>query len=84
MTRSKTKEQLNAAESELLEQQALATQLGKSKPKQWRSKTSTSEKTVDSVKGQVAGTQAKIEALKTRLRRYSTEDEAAFGSGSAN
>ena len=34
----KTKEQLNAAESELLEQQALATQLGKSKPKQWRSK----------------------------------------------
>ena len=63
----KTKEQLNAAESELLEQQALATQLGKSKPKQWRSKTSTSEKTVDSVKAQVAGTQAKIEALKTRL-----------------
>ena len=63
----KTKEQLNAAESDLLEQQALATQLGKSKPKQWRSKTSTSEKTVDSVKGQIAGTQAKIEALKARL-----------------
>jgi uncharacterized protein involved in exopolysaccharide biosynthesis/Mrp family chromosome partitioning ATPase len=64
----KTKEQLNAAESDLLEQQALAAQLGKSKAKQWRSKTSSSEKSVDSVKAQVAGTQAKIEALKARLR----------------
>ena len=35
---AKTKEQLNAAETDLLEQQALATQLGKEKPKQWRSK----------------------------------------------
>jgi uncharacterized protein involved in exopolysaccharide biosynthesis/Mrp family chromosome partitioning ATPase len=66
--RAKTKEQLDAAESDLLEQQALATQMGKSKPKQWRPTTSTSEKTVDSVKAQVAGTQAKVEALKTRLR----------------
>ena len=35
---AKTKEQLNAAETDLLEQQALATQLGKEKPKQWRIK----------------------------------------------
>ena len=42
---AKTKEQLNAAETDLLEQQALATQLGKEKPKQWRSKGSSSEKT---------------------------------------
>src|SRR5205823_3224770 len=65
---AKTKEQLNAAESDLLEQQALAAQLGKSKAKQWRSKSSSSEKSVDSVKAEVAGTQAKIEALKARLR----------------
>src|SRR5207247_1897758 len=65
---AKTKEQLNAAESDLHEQQALAAQLGKSKAKQWRSKSSSSEKSVDSVKAEVAGTQAKIEALKARLR----------------
>jgi uncharacterized protein involved in exopolysaccharide biosynthesis/Mrp family chromosome partitioning ATPase len=65
---TKTREQLNAAETDLLEQQALATQLGKNKPKQWRSKGSPSEKTADSVKAQVVGTQAKIEALKARLR----------------
>jgi uncharacterized protein involved in exopolysaccharide biosynthesis/Mrp family chromosome partitioning ATPase len=65
---AKTKEQLNTAEADLLEQQALATQVGKNKPKQWRSKGSPSEKTADSVKAQVAGTQAKMEALKARLR----------------
>jgi uncharacterized protein involved in exopolysaccharide biosynthesis/Mrp family chromosome partitioning ATPase len=64
---AKTKEQLNGAEADLLEQQALANQLGKSKPKQWRSKGSSSEKSLDSVKAQVAGTQAKVEALKARL-----------------
>ena len=65
---AKTKEQLNAAETDLLEQQALATQLGKEKAKQWESKGASSEKTQDSVKAQVAGTQAKVEALKARLR----------------
>src|SRR5262249_25295662 len=64
---SKAKDKLNAAESDLLEQQALAAQLGKSKAKQWRSKSSSSEKSLDSVKGQVAGTQAKVEALKALL-----------------
>jgi uncharacterized protein involved in exopolysaccharide biosynthesis/Mrp family chromosome partitioning ATPase len=65
---AKTNEQLNAAETDLLEQQALATQMGKDKQKQWRSKSSSSGKTLDSVKAQVAGTQAKIEAFKARLR----------------
>ena len=65
---AEAKKQLDAAETDLLEQQALATQLGKEKSKQWRSKASSSEKTLDSVKAQVAGTQAKIEALKARLR----------------
>jgi uncharacterized protein involved in exopolysaccharide biosynthesis/Mrp family chromosome partitioning ATPase len=62
------KKQLNAAETDLLEKQALATQLGKNKPKQWRSKGSPSEKTLDSVKAEVAGAQAKVEAFKARLR----------------
>ena len=67
---AEAKKQLNAAETDLLEQQALATQLGKDKekPKQWRSKGSSSQKTLDSVKAQVAGTQAKVEAFKARLR----------------
>src|SRR5437773_760251 len=65
---AKTKEQLNDAEAELAEHQALLKQLGEKKPKQWRSKSSGSEKTVESEKGQVAGTQAKMEALKSRLR----------------
>src|SRR5213595_1438591 len=65
---AKTKEQLNDAETELAEHQALLKQLGEKKPKQWRSKSSGSEKTVESEKGQVAGTQAKMEALKSRLR----------------
>src|SRR2546430_1647196 len=60
---AENKKQLNAAETDLLEQQALATQLGKEKSKQWRSKGASSEKTQDSVKAQVAGTQATIEAL---------------------
>jgi Mrp family chromosome partitioning ATPase len=62
------KKQLNAAETDLLEKQALATQMGKNKPKQWRSKGSPSEKTLDSVKAEVAGAQAKVEAFKARLR----------------
>jgi uncharacterized protein involved in exopolysaccharide biosynthesis/Mrp family chromosome partitioning ATPase len=68
---AKTKEQLNDAEAELAEHQALVKQMGEKKPKQpkqWRSKSSTSEKSVESEKGQVAVTQAKVEALKSRLR----------------
>jgi polysaccharide biosynthesis transport protein len=68
---AKTKDQLNDAEAELAEHQALVKQMGEKKPKQpkqWRSKSSTSEKSVESEKGQVAVTQAKVEALKSRLR----------------
>jgi uncharacterized protein involved in exopolysaccharide biosynthesis/Mrp family chromosome partitioning ATPase len=66
----KTNEKLHDAEADLVEQQALATQMGKDKPKQnqWRSKSSSSGKTLDSLKAQVSGTQAKIEAFKARLR----------------
>jgi len=69
---AKTKEALHGGEMDLVEQQALATQMGKDKPKgnQWRSKNSPTGKTqtLDSVKAQVRSTQAKIEAYKARLR----------------
>jgi uncharacterized protein involved in exopolysaccharide biosynthesis/Mrp family chromosome partitioning ATPase len=60
-----TQKQLNAAEAELAEQQALDNQLGQKKEKKWRSKSSRSEK---SPKAQVAGTQAKVDMFKSRLR----------------
>ena len=69
---AKANDNLHGAETDLVEQQALATQMGKDKPKknQWRSKSSPAGKTqtLDSVKDQVAATQAKIEAFKARLR----------------
>jgi uncharacterized protein involved in exopolysaccharide biosynthesis/Mrp family chromosome partitioning ATPase len=63
---AETKKQLNTAEADLAEQQALVNQLAQKKPKQWRSKSS--EKTPEAAKAQAAGTQAKVEALKNRLR----------------
>jgi uncharacterized protein involved in exopolysaccharide biosynthesis/Mrp family chromosome partitioning ATPase len=65
---AKTKEQLNAAEADLAEQQAIANQIVEKKTKGWRTKTSSSEKSPQVAKAQVAGTQAKVEALKSRLR----------------
>jgi uncharacterized protein involved in exopolysaccharide biosynthesis/Mrp family chromosome partitioning ATPase len=65
---AKTQEQINAAEADLAEQQALVTQIVEKKTKGWRTKTSSSENSPQSVKAKVAGTQAKVEALKSRLR----------------
>jgi len=66
---AKTHEQLNAAETDLAEQQALVNQMAESKSKKgWKTKSSSSEKGPESEKAQVAGTQAKVEALKSRLR----------------
>src|SRR6266550_4449306 len=66
---AKTQEQLNAAEADLAEQQALVNQIAEKKEKKgWRTKTSSSEKSPQSVKAQVAGTQAKVAALKARLQ----------------
>src|SRR6266496_1252448 len=65
---AKTQEQINGAEADLAEQQALVTQIVEKKTKGWRTKTSSSENSPQSVKAKVAGTQAKIEALKSRLR----------------
>jgi uncharacterized protein involved in exopolysaccharide biosynthesis/Mrp family chromosome partitioning ATPase len=63
---ARTQEQLYAAEAELAEYQALANQAAESKSKKWRSKSS--DKSGPSEKARLAGTQAKVEALKSRLR----------------
>ena len=66
---AKTQEQINGAEADLAEQQALVNQIVEKKTKGgWRTKTSSSKNSPQSVKAKVAGTQAKIEALKSRLR----------------
>jgi uncharacterized protein involved in exopolysaccharide biosynthesis/Mrp family chromosome partitioning ATPase len=63
-----TKKELNSAEADLAEQQALVKQIGDSKSKKWKSKGSASEKSPQAAKGVAAGTQAKVEAIKARLR----------------
>ncbi|HET6888785.1 MAG TPA: Wzz/FepE/Etk N-terminal domain-containing protein [Candidatus Udaeobacter sp.] len=66
---AKTQEQLNAAEADLAEQQALVNQIvDKKEKKGWRTKPASSEKSPQSAKARVAGTQAKVETLKSRLR----------------
>ena len=62
---AKTQEQLNAAEADLAEQQALVSQKATDGAKTWRKKKPGDEK---ANKAKVAGTQAKIETLKSRLR----------------
>ena len=58
--------QLNAAEADLAEQQALVKQIGEKKANSWTSRKSRSDKTPGA--SLLAGKQAKLEALKTRLR----------------
>jgi uncharacterized protein involved in exopolysaccharide biosynthesis/Mrp family chromosome partitioning ATPase len=60
---SKAREQLNAAEADLAEQQALGNQKAENTSRTWGKK-----KLADDPKAKVAGTQAKIGALKSRLR----------------
>jgi uncharacterized protein involved in exopolysaccharide biosynthesis/Mrp family chromosome partitioning ATPase len=62
---ARTQEQLYAAEAEIAEQQAVANQATETKSKKWRPKT---DKSGLSDKARLAGTQAKVEALKSRLR----------------
>jgi uncharacterized protein involved in exopolysaccharide biosynthesis/Mrp family chromosome partitioning ATPase len=63
---AKTQEQLNAAEAELAEQQAVVNQGADGKSKKWRTKSS--DKGGLSEKARLAGTQAKVETFKSRLR----------------
>jgi len=59
---AKTQEQLNAAEAELAEKQALVDQIAENKSKAWKRKKPTDGR------AQLAGIQAKVETLKSRLR----------------
>jgi len=61
--------QLNEAEADLAEQQALVNQQGqKKKANSWTSRKSNSDKTPEASKALLAGKQAKVEAIKTRLQ----------------
>jgi uncharacterized protein involved in exopolysaccharide biosynthesis/Mrp family chromosome partitioning ATPase len=62
-----TQEQLNTAEAELAEQEALVKQMAEDKSKKWRTKSQLSEKSPVSERAHVAGIQAKVETLKSRL-----------------
>jgi uncharacterized protein involved in exopolysaccharide biosynthesis/Mrp family chromosome partitioning ATPase len=62
------KKELNTAEGELAEQQALVNQIGQKKSKVWRSKSSRSEKSPESEKALLSGKQAKVDMLKARLK----------------
>ena len=62
------RKQLNAAEADVDEQQALVKQTGEKKANSWTSRKSHSDKTPGSSKALLAAKQAKVEALKTRLR----------------
>src|SRR5262245_14948163 len=65
---ARTQEALNTAEAELAEQKAVANQIGESKAKKWGTKGQPSEKSPRSEKARVAGIEAKIGTLKTKLR----------------
>jgi uncharacterized protein involved in exopolysaccharide biosynthesis/Mrp family chromosome partitioning ATPase len=65
---ARTQDALNTAEAELAEQKALANQIGESKAKKWGTKGQPSEKSPVSGKARVAGIEAKIGTLKTKLR----------------
>src|SRR5215813_13256322 len=65
---AKTQEQLNAAEADLAEQQALSNQSVEKKARTWRAKPSSPESSPKSAKAKVAGIQAKVDALKARLQ----------------
>jgi uncharacterized protein involved in exopolysaccharide biosynthesis/Mrp family chromosome partitioning ATPase len=62
---AKTQEDLNATEADLAEAKALVKQGGENKSKKWKSPPS--EKSPESGKAHVAGIEAKVETLKSRL-----------------
>jgi uncharacterized protein involved in exopolysaccharide biosynthesis/Mrp family chromosome partitioning ATPase len=63
-----TQKQLNAAEADVAEQKALVNQIGQKKANSWTSRKSRGDKTPEVSKALLAGKQAKLEVLKTRLR----------------
>ena len=65
---AKAQEQLNAAEADLAEQQALVSQTTENKARKWKTTSQSSERSPVSGRARVAGIQAKVEVLKSRLR----------------
>src|SRR5207253_651806 len=65
---AKTQEALNAAEAELAEGKAVVKQMGDNKSKRWKANSLQSEKGLESQKAHIAGIEAKVETLKTKLR----------------
>src|SRR6266513_4263269 len=66
---TRTQEALNTSEAELAEQKAVANQIGESKAKKWKSQLSVPSTLPPlSEKARVAGIEAKIGTLKTKLR----------------
>ena len=63
---AKTQEALNTAEADLAEQQALANQVVQTKARRWKGNDQ-SEKSPSLGKARVAGAQAKVDTLKSRL-----------------
>jgi uncharacterized protein involved in exopolysaccharide biosynthesis/Mrp family chromosome partitioning ATPase len=63
----KIQEELNAAEAELAEHQALVKQMAEKKSKTWGTKGQPSEKSPVSERARVAGIEAKVETLKSLL-----------------
>src|SRR3954447_6383649 len=63
---SKTREALNAAAAELAEKQAVVRQTGETKAKRWKANEQ-DDKTPASGKARVAGAEAKVDSLKSRL-----------------
>ena len=64
---AKTREQLDDAEAELAEHQALANRKVESQSKGWKAKSQTSDKSPLTEKSRVAGMEAKVALLKSRL-----------------
>jgi uncharacterized protein involved in exopolysaccharide biosynthesis/Mrp family chromosome partitioning ATPase len=64
---AKTQEALNAAEAQLGEQKALVGQTTESKTRKWKTTSQSSEKSSVSGKARVAGIEAMVETLKSRL-----------------
>jgi uncharacterized protein involved in exopolysaccharide biosynthesis/Mrp family chromosome partitioning ATPase len=64
---AKTREQLDAAEEELAEHQALANRRTESGSKGWKANSQTSDKSPLTERSRVAGTEAKVALLKSRL-----------------
>src|SRR5215467_1763828 len=64
---AKTQEELNTAEAELAEGKALVKQMGENKSQGWKATTSQSGKSRESEKARIAGIEAKVGALKSRL-----------------